>query len=68
MSALPSGPGGGDFKCIIITIIMIFKARLGSPRSHARRPDIDFPGNSGLFAETASPPVCLSGEVPRPNI
>lgn len=54
MSALPSGPGRGDFKFIIITIIMIFKARLGSPVSHARRSDIDFPGNPGLFAEPAS--------------
>lgn len=62
MSALPSGPAGGDFKSIIIiTVIIIFKARCGSPMSHTGRSDIDFSGNSGLFAETASShTTCLS--------
>lgn len=58
---LPSGPAGGDFKSIIIAVIIIFKARLGSPMSHAGRSNIDFSGDSGLFAETASlHTTCLS--------
>lgn len=70
---VPSGPPRGDFKFLIIVIVMIisFKASHDSPLSHAGQHFVDFLRNPGLFADITDAHhhlLGVRGQVPKSNI